>query len=432
MKRNVMMEIPKITTISLLLIWITGVTYSQGFYKDLFIDGGNKLTSIGHLPAADLLDLTVEYYVSSRYKSALPSTYMDSIIQKKLLCGYPEDLNGLLLYPDGEPRFRLLYVNGGKAANHGESLGELGRARIREFVKNGGSYVGTCAGAFIASSATVRADTVFPRNNYLNIWPGITRGTGLYNGHTGMVVVRDSPLTNYYYFGDGFYIDSLRHNGGCYAYDDLQLPEHTEVLMRYDFNTKINGKSIDNKVSAWAYKSNLEAGRVVLIGSHPETVTSGDRLYLMAAMMRYALDGNGDPTLKGELINGSKRTMYKSTRDNNPDSTMIGDKQYHHFKIEIPPNTKVLDIILEGDNSFDIFLYIRKGDFAFKTEADYVYLSKGVDKTIHIDNPEEGTWFVGVECNTTVDVIKTSWGYEYTGDLDVLNGVPYSIRASWE
>jgi len=202
--------------------------------------------------------------------------------------------------------------------------------------------------------------------------------------------------------------------------------------MRYDFNTKINGKSIDNKVSAWAYKSNLEAGRVVLIGSHPETVTSGDRLYLMAAMMRYALDGNGDPTLKGELINGRKRTMYKSTRDNNPDSTMIGDKQYHHFKIEIPPNTKVLDIILEGDNSFDIFLYIRKGDFAFKTEADYVYLSKGVDKTIHIDNPEEGTWFVGVECNTTVDVIKTSWGYEYTGDLDVLNGVPYSIRASWE
>ena len=122
MKRNVMMEIPKITTISLLLIWITGVTYSQGFYKDLFIDGGNKLTSIGHLPAADLLDLTVEYYVSSRYKSALPSTYMDSIIQKTLLCGYTEDLNGLLLYTVWYPRFRFLYVTGGEAANQGESL----------------------------------------------------------------------------------------------------------------------------------------------------------------------------------------------------------------------------------------------------------------------------------------------------------------------
>jgi glutamine amidotransferase-like uncharacterized protein len=414
------------------MLLLTNSAKTQGFYKDVFMDGGMKLTSLARLPAADFLDLSIEYYASSRYKSALPPTYLDSVIQDKLLVGCPEDVNGILLYPDGAPRFRMIYVNGGKAANHGESLGELGRERIRDFVNNGGSYVGTCAGAFLASSATVRSDTVYPRNNYFKIWPGIARGTGLYNSYTGMLVVKDSPLGRYFNFDKDLYIDSLRHNGGCFAFDDIELPENTEVLMRYDYDPKIKGKSIDNKISAWAYKSNNKSGRVVLIGSHPETVTSGERLNLMAALIRYAVEGNGTPSLKGKLANGIKRNMYKSTNKNIPDSTMIGDKQYHHFTIDIEGNTKALDVILEGDNAYDIFLYLRKGDFAFKRQADYVNLSKGADKKIHIDNPEEGTWFIGIECNTTVDVIQTSWGYEYTGNTGVLNGVPYSIEANWD
>jgi glutamine amidotransferase-like uncharacterized protein len=396
------------------------------------MDAGIKLTSLSRLPAADFLDLSLEYFASSRYKSVLPPTYQDSVVQRRLIVGYPEDLNGILLYPDGAPRFKLIYVNGGKAANHGESLGEPGRNRIREFVFNGGSYVGTCAGAFIASSATIKADTVYPRKNYLQIWPGVARGTGLYNSYTGMTIVEGSPLAKYYNFNTNIYIDSLRHNGGCFAYDDFPLPKGTEVLMRFDYDTEINGKSLDNKIGAWAYKSNPLSGRVVLIGSHPESITSGERLYLMAALMRYAIDGNGTPVLKGKLENGRKRNMYKSTQANNPDSTMIGDKQYHHFIIEIEQNTKTLDVTLEGDNSYDIFLYLRKGDFAFKFEADYTNLSEGADKKIHIDNPGKGTWYVGVECNTTVDVTKTSWGYEYTGNTGVLNGVPYSIEASWD
>lgn len=60
--------------------------------------------------------------------------------------GSPEDENGILLYPDGEPRFRMIYVNGGLATQHGRSLGEDGRQRIRDYVAAGGSYLGSCAG----------------------------------------------------------------------------------------------------------------------------------------------------------------------------------------------------------------------------------------------------------------------------------------------
>jgi glutamine amidotransferase-like uncharacterized protein len=406
--------------------------HAQGYYKDIFIDGGVKLNSMKRMPAADLLGLSVEYYASSRLSTALPPTSQDTLIQRELIVGNDLDLNGILLYPDGAPRFRLIYVNGGKAANHGLSLGEDGLSRIRQFVKHGGSFVGTCAGAFLSSAATIRADTVFPRTSYLQIWPGVTRGTGLYNSFTGMKVEKNSPLLRFNQFGGDMYIDSLRHNGGCYAWTKNDFPKETEVLLRYDYPEKINGKSIHNEISAWAYKENTSTGRVVSIGSHPETVTSGERLDLMAAMISYSLDGNGTPQIKGELEKGKKRNMYKSTSDNNPDSTMIGDKQYHHFIVEIPEKARNIILTLNGDNAYDLFLYMKKDDFAFARESDYKDVSPGAVKKVRFDKLLPGIWYVAVECYTTVDVKLTDWGYEYTGPTGVLNGVPYSLLIEWE
>ena len=68
------------------------------------------------------------------------------------------DENGILLYPDGAPRFRVVYMNGGRAKAHGGTLGEQGRKNYRMFVANGGGYVGSCAGAFIASLGTKLPD----------------------------------------------------------------------------------------------------------------------------------------------------------------------------------------------------------------------------------------------------------------------------------
>ena len=50
----------------------------------------------------------------------------------------------------------------------------------------------------------------------------------------------------------------------------------------------------------------------------------------------------------------------------------------------------------------------------------------GKHKIIH-GKSLEGS--VAVFCATTVDTVETKWGTQYTGRLDVLNGVPYGITA---
>jgi len=419
-------------TLVLLFLLCSLSLHSQGYYKDVFMDGGIRLTSMERLPAADLLDLSIEHFASTRYTSTFPPTKRDSVIQDRLFIGSETDLNGILLYPDGQPRFRVIYVNGGKAASHGLSLKPQGLDNIRRFVASGGSYLGSCAGAFLASGSTLRADTVYPRDHYLQIWPGVARGTGLSKSYTGMRVGKDSPLLRYGNFGGDRYIDSVRHNGGCFAYTAKDYPPETEVLLRYDYPFEKTGTQIDGEISAWAYKKSNETGRVVVIGSHPESVTSGERLDLMAALLQYAIDGNGAPKVKAELQNGKIMKLYKSTYDNNPDSTMIGDKQYHHFRFSIPRDAKNITVVLNGAEDYDLFLYLKKEDFAFRNCADYRDISLGAAKVMTFSELSPGEWFIGVECNNTVETVMTPWGEEYTGCLDVLNGVPYSILVKWD
>ena len=40
----------------------------------------------------------------------------DTVMQKDLFMGNEYDRNGILLYPDGAPRFRILFIQGGTAA----------------------------------------------------------------------------------------------------------------------------------------------------------------------------------------------------------------------------------------------------------------------------------------------------------------------------
>jgi glutamine amidotransferase-like uncharacterized protein len=54
---------------------------------------------------------------------------------------------------DGQLRgFDLVVFPGGIASNQATSLGILGRKKVRDYVRNGGGYLGICAGAFLGSS----------------------------------------------------------------------------------------------------------------------------------------------------------------------------------------------------------------------------------------------------------------------------------------
>ena len=410
-------------------------TNCYGYYKDVFMDSGINVNSLKDLPAARFIGASWEAFISAPH-SPMQLTLRDTLLQREMICGSEVDENGILLYPDSEPRFRVIYMNGGKATSHGRSLTGSGRSNMQQFIKNGGSYVGTCAGAFIASKGIYKKETGIKENDqYLHIWPGAVHNTTLLKNHTAMSVEPGSPLLKYYQFGGDMRIDSLRHNGGCYAYygEGGLIPEGTEILMRYIYDTvAVNSRAqIHNEVSSWAWKENKLSGRVVVTGSHPEDVVAGERLEYMAAMLLYAMDGNGNATVKGELVPGQVRQMNKSAKDNDPAFTAVGDRQYHHFTFEIPAGCKKAEIVLEGyegKENFDLTLLANCGDFAFHKSADAMNLSRGTSKKLVLDNPAPGKWYVSVFCETTVDSRMGKYGTEYYGRTDVLNGVPYSLK----
>lgn len=391
---------------------------NRSYYKDIFLDAGIALSSRKSLAAAEYLQLSLEG-ISLPYSKATAS---DKFIQSSIVSGDSLDSNGRLLYPDGQPRFRLLFVNGGNSTSHGQSLGKKGLEIMRAFVENGGSYVGTCAGAFFASNGyDGKADYPY----YLSLWPGMMQHSGLRNVTTGMFIEKNSPLLQYYDFGEDFYVEGIRHNEGGYP---VSFPLRTEILARYDYQK--DGK-VHRKPSIWAYKPSWKSGRIIMEGSHPEEVSDGERRDLTAAMMLYALDGVGTVSIKGYLQNGKVREMDKKTEDNDPDYTRIGDLQTHHFAAYIPSEAKNVIVQVNCSSDCDFALMMSQGTYAFTDTADY--MSSGSETLrLSFSSLPEGFWFIGVKCLTTVTVEETDYGQAYKGHTEVLNGIPYSISISWE
>ena len=136
-------------------------TINTAYYKDIFLDGGcelnpgikeNGVVINGKLPyALAKTGITnAEYFLSTLNDVGDGYTTEDNAIQLRLISGTTEDSNGVLLYPDGEPRFRMFYSFGGHSGTHGKTIGIGGRANIKQFYTNGGSYAGSCAGAYLA------------------------------------------------------------------------------------------------------------------------------------------------------------------------------------------------------------------------------------------------------------------------------------------
>lgn len=412
--KSVPKSLRKASTFILILFNYYALGETPGFYKDIFVDAGVGLGKLPVLPAAISLGLSGEYIATE-----------DTVIQNEVMIINEYDKNGVLLYPDGKPRFRLLHCCGGSAIAHGSTLGETGRDRIRNFYYHGGSYTGTCAGSAIFS---ISRKSVGKREEYYQIWPGRIQGVATGDAYFDHQIPLNSPILRYHHFGKDLRIDNIYFNMGNYAREDLDFPQNTEVLLRYD----TPGLELHEKISCWSYKESNLTGRGVVIGCHPEFEESGEKFQLMKAMMLYALDGSGDIELKGNLIKGIKREMNKATEDNDPPFTKIGDKQIHHFKVKLCQSVKNFQIKLDGEEGFDMNLYLHKGYFAFANQFDYFNNSKGTDKTITVPELDAGEWYIGVECATTVLTTENPERCVYIKNLEVLNGIAYNITVDWE
>lgn len=391
---------------------------NRGFYKDIFMDAGAYLTPHRSLSAVSHLGYTMEY-VNCPRKDVSEE---DTAWQNSVIGGVEEDENGRLLYPDGAPRYRMIYVCGGDSRGHGCSMRASCLENMRAFVLNGGSYVGTCAGAFFAGTGY---DSIPDYPYYLKLWPGVMKHTGIYSSSTGMRTDPKSPLLAYGDFGGDNYVADIRHNIGGYA---ATWPVGTEQLATYDCPQK---KKVHGRPSTWAYKPNSQRGRIVVTGSHPEDYTFGERRDFMESMLQYAADGVGLTKIKGVLRKGKTRIMDVCTGEGPNDYSVIGDRQYHHFVVYVPQGAKDITLNVESEVDCDLQLSVSDSTYAYDGNTTIVSSSHGSNQILHFTEMAAGLWYVAVRCQTTVSIINTARGQQYGGRTDVLNGVPYTLSVNW-
>lgn len=462
----------------------------RGYYKSLFIDAGNSLNhyySTSHIPAITELGLDNDYeYISTKTVYSLQEDIMvenDGTDNSKGL-GYKDD-NGVLLYPDGEPRFRAMFVNGGSSQSHGEQLGHKGCENIHKYYMNGGSFMGACAGAILASTKVDNVDHYSNPVDSLNwtfgIWPANVVHTGwpknISTDPDNPIPLGDrpsvytaqkvfTPLVDYSKgsLANNMIIEDVRHHGGIYI-SDLQLDNVGEAAERIadyyysyphergieiDDMLRFNPDNIGagtyfgecdwwtqgNKCSTVGYKRDTLSGRAILCGSHFESAKSGAQLNFFTAEIKYALAGNGSPTVKAQLTPGQTYSVNKSTSDNDPAHTKIGDLQYHHFMFETtadtPEATITLDSAFGKSSGIDLYLGLRKGDFAWMSDADYVLTNKGGQKVLNIKNLPAGKWYVSVYCATAIESEPANYSatyyFKYSGHTELMEGAAYSLK----
>ena len=394
----------------------------NAFYKDIFLDGGIHASAMSSMPAAEMLDFSQDCLLISPVDGEYCRD--DTLAQDRAFIGCAEDLNGYLLYPDGAPRYSIVFVNGGNATSHGRSMKEEGRANFRKFVKNGGGYIGSCSGAFVAAKGS---DSVERNENYIGLWPSNATNCHLSDARTGLFVDKDSPLLKYYDFGGDNYVADVYHNGGC-CLDEKYRISGTETLTRYDYNIDPEKHNyMHEKPASWAYKADSRSGRVIMSGSHPENVKSGERRDLMASYLRYAKDGQGITTVKCILHNGETVTMDKSTADGDPAHTRIGDKQCHHFVMWIPEGAKNVKVTLRPKEKFKFRLMLARENFAYTRFAEHRVECEGGNAAVaSFKSLPAGQWYVCVQCMSVPTSEVQKYGTVYT-DTAILNGAAYDL-----
>ena len=62
------------------------------------------------------------------------------------------EINSEQVQNDDLSKFDIIIFSGGSGSKQAEAIGEKGKENIRNFIKNGGGYLGICAGMYLATS----------------------------------------------------------------------------------------------------------------------------------------------------------------------------------------------------------------------------------------------------------------------------------------
>lgn len=127
----------------------------------------------------------------------------------------------------------IFIVPGGQIDSYLSSFGGNGIKLIREFVENGGIYIGICAGSYIVGKEYKDKEGL-----------GLIDETFLYVSHQGIIEVKDKM---------GHSLELLAENG-----PNLSIVKNGDILLK------------DNNGNPQVIKLSFSKGTVYLFSSHPE------------------------------------------------------------------------------------------------------------------------------------------------------------------
>ena len=178
--------------------------------------------------------------------------------------------NGALKFTD------LLVMPGGKSRTEADRLGEKGQLEIRNFIERGGSYIGSCAGAFLLmrGEGPLTDDPTGRRRRILGIAPFKHRN-GDYGGEAMLQVVYSKEAETLCGIKAGRREE--RFNGGPVMDPSEPVPgADFRVMARFDSNLHSDTKNPDEPGrplmagGASAVAGTFGRGRVWLFAGHPE------------------------------------------------------------------------------------------------------------------------------------------------------------------
>lgn len=167
-----------------------------------------------------------------------------------------KDMGGLNL-----SGYDVLVFPGGSGSGQSKSLGEAGMKNVRDFVSNGGGYVGICAGAYLACSNFTWGLGILNAGTVSNKW---RRGQGIVDAET--------TGANPEILGDVKGVFKVRYNNGPILKpgDRTDIPAYTPLVL---FRTEmaLNDTPVGVMVNSPAQAiSTFGKGRVFVSSPHPE------------------------------------------------------------------------------------------------------------------------------------------------------------------
>lgn len=173
---------------------------------------------------------------------------------------------------DNLRRFDLVMFTGGSGSAEAEGLGVAGREEVRKFVREGGGYVGICAGAYLACTGFDWGLGVLNARTVSDKW---RRGTG---------DLRIAPAEGDSVLGLPMAERAVRYNNGPVIKPDARkdLPPYKALAL---FKTEFaeNGTPVGVMVGSPAFASgDYGLGRVFISSPHPEQTAGLEPLVIQA------------------------------------------------------------------------------------------------------------------------------------------------------